>query len=139
MNKLFTPVETLRGAAEIPAAPVQARVFVRDLVLDAEIGVYEHEHGRRQRIRVNIDMQVLLPRLGGDRLADVVSYEDAVVATRAVVAAGRVNLVETLADRIASECLGDPRVRSVLVRVEKLDVFPDAGAVGVEIERARPV
>jgi dihydroneopterin aldolase len=117
---------------------VPARVFVRDLVLDAQIGIHGHERGRTQRIRVSIEMQAMLSNLGSDRLEDVVSYEGAVTATRAAVAAGHVGLVETLADRIARECLVDPRVRSVRVRVEKLDVFPDAGAAGVEIERHAP-
>jgi len=32
-------------------------------------------------------------------------------------------------------CLDDNRVRSVRVRVEKLDIFDNAESVGVEIER----
>jgi dihydroneopterin aldolase len=44
-------------------------------------------------------------------------------------------LLETLAEEIAAICLQDGRVRSVRVRVEKLDIFPDAASVGVEIER----
>ncbi|WP_207477953.1 dihydroneopterin aldolase [Arenibaculum pallidiluteum] len=119
------------------AGPTPARVFVRDLVLDARIGVYEHERQGPQRIRVGIDMAVLLDGLGSDHLSDVVSYEDAVIAAREEVARGHVNLVETLAHRIAERCLADPRVRSVRVRIEKLDVFHDAGAAGVEIEHVR--
>jgi len=34
-------------------------------------------------------------------------------------------------------CLSDPRVLSARIRVEKLDVFPEAESVGVEIERFR--
>ena len=45
------------------------------------------------------------------------------------------NLVETLADRIAEMCLEDQRVRTARVRIEKLDVFADAESAGVEIER----
>ena len=56
---------------------------------------------------------------------------------RAMVASGHVNLVETLAERIADIFLSDPRVDAVRVRVEKLDIFADAESVGVEIERAR--
>ena len=44
-------------------------------------------------------------------------------------------LVETLAERIAESCLLDPRVRLARIRVEKLDVFADSAAAGVEIER----
>jgi dihydroneopterin aldolase len=48
-----------------------------------------------------------------------------------------VNLVETLAERAAALCLADPAALSVRLRVEKLDVYPDAASVGVEIVRAR--
>jgi len=48
---------------------------------------------------------------------------------------GHVRLVETLAERIAAGVLADPRIRVIRVRVEKLDVFAELDAVGVEIER----
>lgn len=132
MNKLFARVTaTPSSAADRPLV----RVFVRDLVMDAAIGVYEHEKGRTQRIRVNIDLGVDLPVRGTDNLADVVSYEDVVVAVRQIVGSGHVNLVETLAERIADRCLVDRRVRTARIRVEKLDAFADTGSVGVEIER----
>jgi dihydroneopterin aldolase len=50
---------------------------------------------------------------------------------------GHINLVETLAERIAAQCLEDHRILSAKVRVEKLDIMPEASAVGVEIERHR--
>ena len=111
-------------------------VFVRDLVLSCSIGIYDHEHQARQRVRVNVDLGV---RENGpavsDRIDDVVSYEHIVLRVRAIAADGHINLVETLAERIAALCLQDPRVRTARVRVEKLDVFDDAASVGVEIER----
>lgn len=111
-------------------------VFVRDLVADCSIGVYDHEKTARQRVRVNIDLGV---REGtgalADDLANVVSYETIVVRARAIMADGHVNLCETLAERIAALCLQDPRVRTARVRIEKLDVFADTGSVGIEIER----
>jgi dihydroneopterin aldolase len=112
------------------------RVFVRDLILPVLIGVHRHEKDGRQRVRLNLDMNVLEGELANqDRLSDVVCYEEIVSSVRNIVAAGHINLVETLAELTAAECLKDPRVRKVRVRVEKLDVFADAGSVGVEIER----
>ncbi len=112
------------------------RVFIRDLVLHALIGVHRHEKDGRQRVRVNVDMEVLEPDEPiQDRLSDVLCYEEVVSAIRSIVATGHINLVETLAEDIAAYCLGDDRVRTVRVRVEKLDVFADAASVGVEIER----
>lgn len=120
-------------------------VFLRDLMLDAAIGVYASEHGRRQRIRVNVDLAVEddgarpLSRapVGGDALSRVVDYAAIAERVRAIVAGGHVRLVETLAERIAESCLDDPRVAVSRVRVEKLDILPDASSVGVEVERRR--
>lgn len=111
------------------------RVFVRNLLLDCEIGVYDHERGRRQRVRVNIDMDVR--RLDADAPADsmdgVVSYEDVVTGVRRLTHNGHINLVETFALKIADFCLENPQVLEVTVGVEKLDVYVDAESVGVEV------
>ncbi len=115
--------------------PALRRVFIRDLVLDASVGVYAHEHARKQRVRINLDLGVLDEPGGTDELARVVDYEAVAKRIRAVVGAGHVRLVETMAERIAAACLFDARVKLARVRVEKLDVFADAESAGVEIER----
>jgi len=120
-------------------------VFLRDLVLPASIGVHPHEHAAPQRVRINVDLGVeddgaralSRPSVGRDDLRRVVDYEGVADAVRAIVAAGHVMLVETLAERIAESCLADPRVHLARVQVEKLDVFADAASAGVEIERRR--
>lgn len=120
-------------------------VFLRDLVLQASIGVHPHEHAQHQRVRINVDLAVeddsagLLSRrgVGRDELSRVVDYEKVADGIRAIVDAGHVRLVETLAERIAEACLADARVELARVRVEKLDIFADATSAGVEIERRR--
>jgi 7,8-dihydroneopterin aldolase/epimerase/oxygenase len=116
--------------------PGHRRVLVRDLVLACEIGILRHERGRPQRVRVNLDLEVREDAAPiADDLRNVVCYDEIVSAIRQLVAAGHMNLVETLAERIAQLCLADARIRVARVRVEKLDVYADAGSVGVEIER----
>ena len=111
-------------------------MFVRDLVLDCLIGVHRYERDGRQRVRINLSLDVLeTGEAERDRLADVVNYDTLVVRIRALARNGHVNLVETFAERVASICLEDLRVRRATVRVEKLDVFDDTESVGVEIER----
>ena len=129
----------LRNIADARAAI--RHVFVRDLVLDCSIGIHPHEREALQRIRVNLDLAV---REGDandqldDELANVVCYEGLTKGVRALVSREHVNLVETLAEDVAAMCLGDTRVRSARVRIEKLDILEDAESVGVEIERFNP-
>jgi dihydroneopterin aldolase len=132
-NHRVTP---FRPLAQPGAAPALRQIFVRDLVLLADIGVYRREQGTKQRVRINLDLAVE-DGPPTDRLKDVVNYAKIIDAVRALVGRGRVNLVETLAEQVAGCCLADPRVRRARVRVEKLDVVPDAASVGVEIERSR--
>ncbi len=119
------------------AAPGVRHVFLRDMVLQAGIGWYPHEHGRAQRVRINIDLGVEEGADTSDHLGRVVSYETVASSVRAIVAAGHIKLVETLAERIAAACLADPRVLFAHVQVEKPDVFPDAASAGVAIVRRR--
>ena len=111
-------------------------VFVRDLELEANIGVYRREKGRLQPVRINIDLTVEeTVGVVGDRLENVVDYGAVVEAVKAILASGHLNLVETLAEQIAAHCLTDSRVKVARVRIEKLQVVPEAASVGVEIER----
>ena len=120
-------------------------VFLRDMVLHAHIGVHAHEHGRTQRIRINVDLAVeddgarpaSRAAVGRDELPRVVDYETMAATVRRIVGLAHVALVETLAERLAEAYLHDDRVFIARVRVEKLDVFPDMEAAGVEVERRR--
>lgn len=141
MSGSFPPstVRSLRPEPDIGPGPEGLRrVFVRDLVAECFLGVHGHEKGSRQRVRVNLDLGV---RDDGpppsDSIHDVLCYEDVADGLRRLLAGPHVNLVETLAENIARLCFDDARVLTVRVRVEKLDVFADAGGAGVEIERIR--
>lgn len=125
----------LAGQSRLDGA-VGDRIFVRGLVLPVAIGAYDEEQGVTQKVSFTIEgavAAVVAPQR--DALADVPSYDDLVGAVRAVVAEGHINLVETMAERIAERCLSDKRIVSVLVRVEKLERGP--ASVGVEIVRPR--
>lgn len=133
-------VTALTGTVQPAAYPEKAtrRVFVRDLVLDCLIGVHRHERDGAQRVRINIDLTVYESDAPiDDKLSNVLCYEQLISRVRTLTGAGHVNLVETLAERIAALCLDDADVASVTVRIEKLDIFADAASVGVEIKRGK--
>lgn len=130
--------------AEIPVPAIAEasrparRVFVRDLLLDALIGIYPEERVKPQKLLVNLELWVAeTPGEPPRSYAEVVCYEQLVKRTKALLAEGHVDLVETLAERLAAICLEDDRVLRTRVRVEKPDAIAEAAGVGVEIERRR--
>ena len=112
-------------------------VFIRNLELLAHIGVYGHEQGKPQPVRINVDLGVRESGIVDDKLEHVVNYEVVTTKIRAIIARGHINLAETLAERIAEAAFEDARVLSARVRVEKLHALPGAESGGVEIERVR--
>src|SRR5262245_36646477 len=105
----------------------QYRLPVKDLVLPCSIGAYPEARLHRQRVRFNVDLHALWPAEAlDDDLDKVINYKDITTGIRTLVEQGHVNLVETLAERIADMCLEDARVIQARVSVEKLDVEPAA-------------
>jgi (5-formylfuran-3-yl)methyl phosphate synthase len=111
------------------------RIFLHDFILPVRIGAYAHERGKMQNVRFNVDARVRRADRLAEDMRDVVSYDLIADSIRIIAAQGHIDLVETLAERIAALVLTHPRVMSVTVRVEKLEVGP--GAAGVEILRHR--
>jgi len=123
-----------RGYIEPPGANDTDCVFLKDYVAPVEIGAYAHEHGHTQRVRFNVEADVTRVN-GSDDMRSIFSYDVIMDAIKMILAGGHIELVETIAERLAESVLLHERVRAVTVQVEKLDVAP--GAVGVKIRRAR--
>jgi dihydroneopterin aldolase len=132
----MNPLEKVMPLPNIAPARTM-RVFIRDLVLPCSIGIHQHERLAQQRVQINVELTCLEHPAINDDVDNVVCYATAVMGIKAVVADGHINLVETLAERVADVCLADHRVLCAKIRIDKLDVFKEAYSVGVEIERSR--
>jgi dihydroneopterin aldolase len=108
-------------------------IFVRDFVVDCNVGVYAEEQGVTQKVAFTVEAR-LAPHVHSkeDAMAEVPSYADIIDAIVDLARAGHINLVETFGERIAEGCLADPRIVAVRVRLEKLERGP---LRGVEIIR----
>lgn len=116
--------------------PALRRIFIKNLILQARIGVYDFEQETTQRLQISISVGVEDEKgIGIDDLARTVSYEDITNQVKAIVSNTHFHLVETLAETIVETILEDKRVYITRVMLEKLDIIPEAEGVGVEIER----
>lgn len=119
-----------------PAAPhTDDKIFVKDYVKDANIGIYAEEKGVTQQIRLTVDA-FLAPGVVStvDEMVEVPSYTDIIDAIDHLIGRGHINLVETLAEELATMLLRDTRIGGVRILVEKLERGPIRG---VEITRTR--
>lgn len=113
-------------------------IFIRDLVMEATVGIHDHERSWPQSIQLNLD--IAMPgssACSSDRIGDTIDYSVVVESIRRALGLRRFNLLEALAECVASVVLdrfGAPWVR---VEVAKGRVVPGVRLVGVLIERVR--
>lgn len=83
-------------------------------------GVFAHERENGQEFTIDLRLRLeLADAAASDDVVDTVHYGELAEQVAAVVAGEPVNLIETLAQRIADVVLADPRVQQVVVTVHK--------------------
>jgi dihydroneopterin aldolase len=118
--------------------PTMDAILIRDLRVEALIGIHKRERHAPQT--VSIDLDIGLPGdkvFESDQVADTIDYEQVSLRIRALAGSGHFRLVETLAERIARLLLDDFGAPWAKVSVAKIGVLANAKFVGVTIERRR--
>lgn len=83
-------------------------------------GVFDVERAEGQEFIVDATLRLdLAPAAASDAVADTVHYGELAETLAQIVAGDPVDLIETLASRLADACLADTRVRSCSVTVHK--------------------
>jgi len=112
------------------------RIAVRDYVKSVEIGAFQSERGVTQKIRFNIILEVGRSAAAvTDDVDQVLSYDTITEAIDHQLEVERLNLLETLAERVSAELLTHRLAQRAFIRIEKLDRID--GSLGIEIVRSR--
>jgi dihydroneopterin aldolase len=96
------------------------QIALTGLTVFGRHGVYDHEREDGQEFTIDLRLQIPLDdAAASDDVADTVHYGELAEKVAAIVAGEPVNLIETLASRIADMVLEDRRVHFVSVTVHK--------------------
>jgi 7,8-dihydroneopterin aldolase/epimerase/oxygenase len=102
------------------AERIPDRIAIRGLSAHAHHGVYAFERERGQIFRVDAVLELdTAPAAAGDDLERTVNYAELAQRLHAVLTGEPVDLLETLAQRLADVCLADPLVDAVEITVHK--------------------
>ncbi|MEV6926896.1 dihydroneopterin aldolase [Dactylosporangium sp. NPDC051485] len=116
------------------------RIELRGLRVRGHHGVFDFERRDGQDFVIDVVLELdLRPAAASDDVADTVHYGELAQGLAAVVAGEPVNLIETLAARLADVCLADGRVAAATVSVHKpqAPIPLDFADVAVVIRRER--
>jgi 7,8-dihydroneopterin aldolase/epimerase/oxygenase len=115
--------------------PISDRIHIEQLEISASVGVPEKERATPQRLTVSISFWPYYDQRDmADRIDNTVNYSIVAEETKNFVRGQSANLIETLADRLATHLLKTFRIRTVTVELRK---FPleDAKHVSVTVTR----
>jgi dihydroneopterin aldolase len=113
-------------------------ILIRDLRVDALIGIHKRERHVSQTLSIDLDIGIPGTTVfSSDKVADTIDYEQAALRIGALAGSQHFRLVETLAERIARLLLDDMGAPWVRVSVAKIGILGNAKFVGVTIERRK--
>ena len=129
-------------AAPAPAPPVaripQDRITLTGLEVFAHHGVFDFEREAGQKFVIDAEVAVdLRAAAAGDELAATVHYGELAEAIVAAVERDPVDLIETVAERVAAVALGFAGVREARITVHKPDAPIDASFADVSVSVVR--
>lgn len=113
-------------------------IFLRELAVEAVIGIQDWERRVRQLVKIDLEMDVDAKRAAAsDRIEDTLNYKRVAKRLIEFVSGSEYQLVETLAENIAAIVLNEFSVAWVRVTVNKPGAIRGARDVGIRIERRR--
>ena len=111
------------------------KIYLDKLRLSASIGILEHELVSTQPLFISIVAELaseaILPKI--DEVSQVLDYRFLRNTAIHEASQGHINMLETLAGRIATKLLNEAQITAVTVRVDKPNIFTDCDSVAVEV------
>lgn len=113
-------------------------IFLTDLRIDTVIGIYDWEKQIRQTIAIDLEMGTDIRRAAEtDEIQYTLNYKTISKRLIEFVEAAKIELIETLAERIAAILIDEFAVPWVRVTLHKPGAISGSKDVGVIIERGQ--
>ena len=114
------------------------KILIKDLVLNMLVGIHDFEKKKKQRVRFNLIINVDQNLIPNDKdLKSIINYEQVIKTIKKITSKKHYLLLETLAEKIFFKLFENPRIKKILLRIEKLDIIKNATSVGIELEKTR--
>ena len=138
MNNNVLKISKIETSSLIDKQSGYDLIFLNDMLLNAEIGIYKKEKNISQPLRVSMIAKVKNPKKINDKnINSVVCYNQISRKIKKIVKSEHTMLLEKLAEKIFEECFKNKRIETMKIRLEKLDAIKEADSAGIEVERSR--
>ena len=115
-------------------------IFLRDLEVDATIGIFEWEKRIKQKVRIDLEMATNIAKAAAsDSIDDALDYKAISKRIIQFVEDSRYELIETLIEKVAEILLQEFSIPWVRVTISKPGAVRGSRDVGITIERGERI
>jgi len=116
----------------------EKKILIKDLTLDLQLGYYDFERGKKQKVKFNLELNYENKKPTNDEdLKSIVNYGKIVKLIEKLVKNKHYNFLETLAEDIFDELFKDKRIDKIVLRIEKLEILKQCSSAGIQISKKR--
>ena len=116
----------------------EKKILIKDLTLDLQLGYYDFERGKKQKVKFNLELNYENKKPTNDEdLKSIVNYGKIVKLIEKLVKNKHYNFLETLAEDIFDELFKNKRIDKIVLRIEKLEILKQCSSVGIQISKKR--
>ena len=109
-------------------------IYVSDFETECHIGIYPEEKKKKQKIKISVSLKI--SRISfDDKISTTVSYKKILDALANVSNLEHINLVETLAYRLADEFERISQVKKIIIKIIKCEIARSGTDVGYILKR----
>ena len=116
----------------------EKKILIKDLTLDLQLGYYNFEKGKKQKVKFNLEVGYQNKNPTNDKdLKSIVNYSNIVKLIEKLVKNKHYNFLETLAEDVFDELFLDKRIDKIILQIEKLEILKQCTSVGIQISKKR--
>ena len=116
----------------------EKKILIKDLTLDLQLGYYDFEKGKKQKVKFNLEVGYQDKNPTNDKdIKSIVNYSKIVKLIEKLVKNKHYNFLETLAEDVFDELFVDKRIDKIILQIEKLEILKQCTSVGIQISKKR--
>ena len=116
----------------------QRKVLIKNLILNIFIGIHNFERKKKQKVRFNIEI-ITDPNINPSKkdMTTILNYETIVNKINFLVKKKHHDLLEELAENIFDVIFKFRLVKTVKIKIEKLEIIKQTESVGISVSKTR--
>ena len=116
----------------------QRKVLIKNLILNIFIGIHNFERKKKQKVRFNVEI-ITDPNINPSKkdMTTILNYETIVNKINFLVKKKHHDLLEELAENIFDVIFKFRLVKTVKIKIEKLEIIKETESVGIFVSKTR--